>query len=191
MGLTFGIGQCTAMNVKDEFCSALMRRANDFIKFRYYYKWIHLPFQNQSEPRGERERLEKVLCRVIMERLRTLGNDKLRDNQAGLCRERSCSDQIVTLRVIEEQSIWWNSSKLSTAWTERLFGSSWLCVKVLSAWFAISMRTWHAKSHMLARSPLALGFLLESGKDVNHHSCSCRLLTGLQDWETTCSKQEK
>ena len=33
VGLTFGIGRCTAMNVKDEFCSALMRRANDFIKF--------------------------------------------------------------------------------------------------------------------------------------------------------------
>ena len=33
VGLTFGIGRCTAMNVKDEFCSALMRRTNDFIKF--------------------------------------------------------------------------------------------------------------------------------------------------------------
>lgn len=33
VGLTFGIGRCTAMNVKDEFCSALGRRANDFIKF--------------------------------------------------------------------------------------------------------------------------------------------------------------
>ena len=33
VGLTFGIGRCTAMNVKDEFCSALMERANDFIKF--------------------------------------------------------------------------------------------------------------------------------------------------------------
>ena len=33
VGLTFGIGRCTAMNVKDEFCSALIRRANDFIKF--------------------------------------------------------------------------------------------------------------------------------------------------------------
>ena len=31
VGLTFGIGQCTAMNIKDEFCSALIRRANDFI----------------------------------------------------------------------------------------------------------------------------------------------------------------
>ena len=33
VGLTFGIGRCTAMNVKDEFFSALIRRANDFIKF--------------------------------------------------------------------------------------------------------------------------------------------------------------
>lgn len=32
-GLTFGISRCTAMNVKDEFCSALMRRAYGFIKF--------------------------------------------------------------------------------------------------------------------------------------------------------------
>ena len=33
VGLTFGIGQCTAMNVKDKFYSAQIRRANDFIKF--------------------------------------------------------------------------------------------------------------------------------------------------------------
>lgn len=33
VGLTFGIGRCTAMNVKDEFCTALLRRANDFMKF--------------------------------------------------------------------------------------------------------------------------------------------------------------
>ena len=33
VGLTFGIGRCTAVNVKDEFCTALLRRANDFIKF--------------------------------------------------------------------------------------------------------------------------------------------------------------
>ena len=33
VGLTFGIGLCTAMNVKDEFCTALLRRASDFIKF--------------------------------------------------------------------------------------------------------------------------------------------------------------
>ena len=43
----------------------------------------------------------KVLCRVILERLRAAVDDKLRDNQAGLRRERSCIDQ---------QSIEWNSS---------------------------------------------------------------------------------
>ena len=31
--LTFAIGRCTDMNVKDEFYTALLRRANDFIKF--------------------------------------------------------------------------------------------------------------------------------------------------------------
>ena len=33
VGLTFEIGRCTDMNLKDEFCTALLRRANDFIKF--------------------------------------------------------------------------------------------------------------------------------------------------------------
>ena len=33
VGVTFGIGRCTAVNVKDKFCTALLRRANDFIKF--------------------------------------------------------------------------------------------------------------------------------------------------------------
>ena len=32
-GLVFGVGGCTAMNLKDEFCSALPMSANDFIKF--------------------------------------------------------------------------------------------------------------------------------------------------------------
>ena len=32
-GLVFGVGRCTAMNLKDEFCSALLMSANDFIKF--------------------------------------------------------------------------------------------------------------------------------------------------------------
>ena len=40
----------------------------------------------------------------------------------------------------------------------------------------------HAESDMLARSPLTLRFLLESGRDVSYHlSCSCGLLTGLQE----------
>lgn len=33
IGLTFGIGRCTAMNVKDKFCTALLWRVHDFIKF--------------------------------------------------------------------------------------------------------------------------------------------------------------
>lgn len=32
IGLTFGVGRCTAMNIKDDFCTALMRRVNEFIK---------------------------------------------------------------------------------------------------------------------------------------------------------------
>ena len=37
-------------------------------------------------------------------------DDKLRDQQAGFRKERSCTDQIATLRIILEQSIEWNSS---------------------------------------------------------------------------------
>jgi len=32
-GLTFGVGRCTAMNFRDEFCAALIRRGKYFIKF--------------------------------------------------------------------------------------------------------------------------------------------------------------
>ena len=32
-GLVFGVGRCTALNLKDEFCSALLMSANDFIRF--------------------------------------------------------------------------------------------------------------------------------------------------------------
>ena len=32
-GLVFGVGRCTALNLKDEFCSALLMSAKDFIKF--------------------------------------------------------------------------------------------------------------------------------------------------------------
>ena len=52
---------------------------------------------------------EKVLIRIILERLKMARDSKLRDHQAGLRQERSCTDQIVTLRIIIEQSIEWNS----------------------------------------------------------------------------------
>ncbi|VDP69401.1 unnamed protein product [Schistosoma mattheei] len=35
---------------------------------------------------------------------------QLRDQQAGFCKDRSCTDQFATLRIIVGQSIEWNSS---------------------------------------------------------------------------------
>ena len=52
----------------------------------------------------------KVLSRVILERIKVAVNEHLRDEQAGFRQNRSCSDQITTLRIIVEQSIEWNSS---------------------------------------------------------------------------------
>ncbi|KAK2176630.1 hypothetical protein NP493_650g00027 [Ridgeia piscesae] len=52
----------------------------------------------------------KVLNRVILDRLKTGVDAKLRDHQAGFCKDRSCTDQIATLRIIVEQSMEWDSS---------------------------------------------------------------------------------
>ena len=52
----------------------------------------------------------KVFNRVILERLKEEVDKELRDHQAGFRKERSCTDQIATLRIIIEQSIEWNSS---------------------------------------------------------------------------------
>ena len=52
----------------------------------------------------------KVLNRVMLQRLKTAVDDKLRDNQAGFRQNRSCEDQLVTLRIILEQSHEFNSS---------------------------------------------------------------------------------
>ena len=46
----------------------------------------------------------KVLDRVLLERLRSAVDKKLRDHQAGFRAERSCTDQIATLRIVLEQS---------------------------------------------------------------------------------------
>ena len=51
----------------------------------------------------------KVLNRVILERMKETVDTKLRDQQAGFRRNRSCTDQIATLRIIVEQSLEWNS----------------------------------------------------------------------------------
>ena len=50
----------------------------------------------------------KVLNRIILERLKAEVDDRLRDEQAGFRKERSCTT-IATLRIIVEQSLEWNS----------------------------------------------------------------------------------
>ena len=51
----------------------------------------------------------KVLNRILLERMTEAVNPKLRDQQAGFWRNRSCADQIASLRIIVEQSLEWNS----------------------------------------------------------------------------------
>ena len=51
-----------------------------------------------------------VLNRVILGRLKTGVDTKLRDHQAGFRKDRSCTDQTATLRIIVEQSTEWASS---------------------------------------------------------------------------------
>ena len=51
----------------------------------------------------------KVLNRVLLERVKEAVDPKLRDQQAGFRRNRSCADQIASLRIIVKQSLEWNS----------------------------------------------------------------------------------
>ena len=52
----------------------------------------------------------KVFNRILLERMKEAVDPKLRDQQAGFRRNRSCADQIASLRIIVEQSLEWNSS---------------------------------------------------------------------------------
>ena len=52
----------------------------------------------------------KVLCRVLSNRMKGVADTKLRDEQAGFLRGRSCTDHIATLRIIVEQSVEWQTS---------------------------------------------------------------------------------
>jgi hypothetical protein len=52
----------------------------------------------------------KVFNRVMLERMKEAVDKHLRDQQAGFRKNRSCTDQIATLRIIIEQSLEWNSS---------------------------------------------------------------------------------
>ena len=51
----------------------------------------------------------KVFNRVLLDRMKDAVDAKLRDQQAGFRKDRSCTDQIATLRIILEQSLEWNS----------------------------------------------------------------------------------
>ncbi|XP_059146612.1 uncharacterized protein LOC131934570 [Physella acuta] len=50
-----------------------------------------------------------VLTRVILDRMKEAVDLKLREEQAGFRKERSCTDQIATLRIIVEQTIEWQA----------------------------------------------------------------------------------
>jgi len=56
----------------------------------------------------------KVLNRIILERLKVEVDKRLREEQAGFRKDRSCADQIATLRIILEQSLEWNSPVYAT-----------------------------------------------------------------------------
>ena len=47
----------------------------------------------------------KVLTRVILNRMKVAVDEVLREEQVGFRKDRSCTDQIATLRIIVEQSI--------------------------------------------------------------------------------------
>ena len=47
----------------------------------------------------------KVLCRVLLNRMKGAVDTKLRDEQAGFRKGRSCTDHIATLRIVVEQSV--------------------------------------------------------------------------------------
>uniref|UniRef100_A0A0B7BMY3 Reverse transcriptase domain-containing protein n=2 Tax=Arion vulgaris TaxID=1028688 RepID=A0A0B7BMY3_9EUPU len=51
----------------------------------------------------------KVLTRVILDRMKDAIDQRLRDEQAGFRKDRSCNDQIATLRIIVEQTMEWQA----------------------------------------------------------------------------------
>ena len=52
----------------------------------------------------------KVLCRVLLNKMKGAVDTKLRNEQARFRKGRSCTDHIATLRIIVEQSVEWQSS---------------------------------------------------------------------------------
>ena len=52
----------------------------------------------------------KILARIILERMKNTIDKELRDEQAGFRKEKSCTDEIATLRVMVEQTLEWQIS---------------------------------------------------------------------------------
>ncbi|VDO91334.1 unnamed protein product [Schistosoma margrebowiei] len=52
----------------------------------------------------------KVFNRMLLNQIKDAVDAQLRDQQAGFSKDRSCTDQIATLRIIVEQSVEWSSS---------------------------------------------------------------------------------
>ena len=51
----------------------------------------------------------KVLCKIILERMKDALEGRLRDEQAGFRKERSYCHQMATRRIIVEQTLEWNT----------------------------------------------------------------------------------
>ena len=51
----------------------------------------------------------KVLTRIMLERLKTALDKRLRVERAGFRQDRSCTDHIATMRIIIEQSLEWQT----------------------------------------------------------------------------------
>jgi hypothetical protein len=49
---------------------------------------------------------EKVLTRIILERLKTALHKTLREKQAGFRQDRSCTEHTATMRIIIKQLVW-------------------------------------------------------------------------------------
>ncbi|RTG81912.1 uncharacterized protein DC041_0005420 [Schistosoma bovis] len=64
----------------------------------------------------------KVFNGVLLNRMKDAVDAQLRDQKAGFRKDRSCTDQIATLRIIVEQSIEWSSS-LYIHFIEKAFDS--------------------------------------------------------------------
>ena len=50
-----------------------------------------------------------MLNRINLERLKIKLNKRLRDEQAGFRKEKSCADHVAAVKVILKHSIYWNS----------------------------------------------------------------------------------